>query len=155
MRAALRIFNKEIMDKITQINFNLEEAVKDYFEGLWPGMETPEQCNTEMHFTPPAIMRLVTHFYELRKQAKQEPEGLDEAAKRNAGLNFDREMECDSFWHDVETFKAGVEWTFGQFDKEAVEGVAEELYRDDVIHCTIGVRACFKPGEEVYVIRKK
>ena len=46
-------------------HINLEDAVKDYFQGLWPGMETPEQCNTDMHFTPPAIMRLVTHFYEL------------------------------------------------------------------------------------------
>ena len=43
----------------------LEEEVKNYFQGHWPGMETVEQCNTDMHFTPPAIMRLAEHFYEL------------------------------------------------------------------------------------------
>ena len=47
---------------------DLEEAVKDYFQGFWPGMETAEQCNADMHFTPPAIMRLVQHFYELGNQ---------------------------------------------------------------------------------------
>lgn len=44
---------------------NLESAIKEYFQGLWPGTETAEQCNTDMHFTPPAIMRLAKHFYEL------------------------------------------------------------------------------------------
>ena len=43
----------------------INEAIKDYFKGLWPGTETAEQCNTDMHFTPPAIMRLANHFYEL------------------------------------------------------------------------------------------
>ena len=40
----------------------LEKAVVDYFEGYWPGMETAEQCNTDLRFTPPAIMRLARHF---------------------------------------------------------------------------------------------
>ena len=44
---------------------SLESAIKEYFQGLWPGTETAEQCNTDMHFTPPAIMRLAKHFYEL------------------------------------------------------------------------------------------
>ena len=43
----------------------IEMFVKEYFQGLWPGTETAEQCNTDMHFTPPAIMRLAKHFYEL------------------------------------------------------------------------------------------
>lgn len=42
----------------------LEEEIKRYFQGLWPGMETAEQCNTDMRFTPPAIMRLARHFAE-------------------------------------------------------------------------------------------
>ena len=49
---------------------DLEEDVKKYFGGLWPGIETAEQCNTDMHFTPLAIMRLVNHFYELGKKEK-------------------------------------------------------------------------------------
>lgn len=44
------------------IPVELERAVVDYFEGYWPGMETAEQCNTDLHFTPPAIMRLARHF---------------------------------------------------------------------------------------------
>jgi len=51
---------------------DLEEDVKKYFGGLWPGIETPEQCNTDMHFTPPAIMRLVKYAYELGFNARKE-----------------------------------------------------------------------------------
>lgn len=46
---------------------NLEDKVKEYFQGHWPGTETPEQCNTTLSFTPLAIMRMVKHFYELGK----------------------------------------------------------------------------------------
>lgn len=49
---------------------DLTTEVEKYFQGLWPGMETAEQCNTDMHFTPPAIMRLAHHFYELGKKSK-------------------------------------------------------------------------------------
>lgn len=49
---------------------DLDEEVEKYFQGLWPGMETAEQCNTDMHFTPPAIMRLASHFYELGRNTK-------------------------------------------------------------------------------------
>lgn len=51
---------------------DLEKEVEKYFQGYWPGMETAEQCNTDMHFTPPAIMRLARHFYELGKTSKDE-----------------------------------------------------------------------------------
>lgn len=47
---------------------DLEEEIKNYFEGLWPGTETAEQCNTDLHFTPPAIIRLVRHFTEWQYQ---------------------------------------------------------------------------------------
>lgn len=40
----------------------LEEEVKNYFQGYFPGTETAEQCNTDLHFTPPAIIRLARHF---------------------------------------------------------------------------------------------
>lgn len=44
---------------------DIEKKIEEYFQGLWPGSETPEQCNTNMSFTPPAIMRLAEHFYNL------------------------------------------------------------------------------------------
>lgn len=53
-----------------QQEVDLDKEVDNYFQGLWPGMETPEQCNTDMHFTPPAIMRMARHFYELGKNSK-------------------------------------------------------------------------------------
>ena len=34
--------------KATKIEIEIEK----YFQGHWPGMETPEQCNTSMSFTP-------------------------------------------------------------------------------------------------------
>lgn len=39
--------------------------------------------------------------------------------------------------------------------EDAVEGEAEELYNDGEIHCTVGVGTYFKPGDEVYVIKKE
>lgn len=50
---------------------DLESEIEKYFQGLWPGMKTAEQCNTDLHFTPPAIMRLARHFYELGKKSKE------------------------------------------------------------------------------------
>lgn len=59
---------KSALKKCEEVD--LEKEIEIYFQGLWPGMETAEQCNTDMHFTPPAIMRLARHFYELGKNAK-------------------------------------------------------------------------------------
>ena len=47
---------------------SLEEEVKNYFQGYWPGTETVEQCNTDLHFTPPAIIRFARHFAEWQKE---------------------------------------------------------------------------------------
>ena len=47
----------------------IREELENYFHGLWPGMDTEEQCNTDLHFTPPAIFRLAKHFYEFGKKA--------------------------------------------------------------------------------------
>ena len=69
---------KEILSSIDSLQkeepteIDLEKEVEKYFQGYWPGMETAEQCNTDMHFTPLAIMRLVKYFYELGKEASNE-----------------------------------------------------------------------------------
>ena len=55
-----------------QPEVDLEKEVEEYFQGYWPGMETTEQCNTDMHCTPPAIMRMIKHFYELGLNARKE-----------------------------------------------------------------------------------
>jgi len=44
---------------------DIEEELKKYFQGYWPGTETAEQCNTDLHFTPLAIVRLVEHFWHI------------------------------------------------------------------------------------------
>lgn len=67
---ALLNFIASLPDEPATEEVHLEEEVVKYFEGLWPGMETAEQCNNNMSFTPPAIMRLVEHFYSLGKQSK-------------------------------------------------------------------------------------
>ena len=46
----------------------LEEEVKNHFQGYLPGTETAEQCNTDLHFTPPAIIRLARHFAQWQKE---------------------------------------------------------------------------------------
>ncbi len=60
MLAECRGYDEEKSEKPMQDE--LEKAVVDYFEGYWPGMDTAEQCNTDLRFTPPAIMRLARHF---------------------------------------------------------------------------------------------
>lgn len=90
----------------------LDKAIKDYFQGLWPGTETAEQCNTDMHFTPPAIMRLAEHFYSLGKESKVSIEGLDEAAEEYR-KNDDAKYPCDQCL--VNTFKAGAKWMAEQY----------------------------------------
>lgn len=58
--------------KQEQPKMDLEKEIQKYFQGYWPGMETSEQCNTDMHFTPPAIMRLAEYFYKLGLNARKE-----------------------------------------------------------------------------------
>lgn len=55
---------KENLDSFTDKPRELEKEINNYFEGLWPGTETAEQCNTDLHFTPLAIIRLASHFAE-------------------------------------------------------------------------------------------
>lgn len=59
-------------EQLEQQEVDLEKEIIDYFQGMWPGTETAEQCNTDMHFTPLAITRMVKHFYELRLKARKE-----------------------------------------------------------------------------------
>ena len=59
------------MNRQEQPEIDLETEIINYFQGLWPGIETPEQCNTDMHFTPSAIMRLARYFYELGINARK------------------------------------------------------------------------------------
>ena len=69
MADALDLF-EQFLDTLSEepVSEDLEEEVKNYFEGYWPGTDTPEQCNTDLHFTPPAILRLARHFSEWQKE---------------------------------------------------------------------------------------
>lgn len=69
---ACEMYGKWKIVKQEQPEVDLEKEIQKYFQGHWPGMETPEQCNTDMHFTPPAIMRLVKYAYELGLNARKE-----------------------------------------------------------------------------------
>lgn len=52
-------------------------------------------------------------------------------------------------------FVNGARWQKQQMLEEAVDGLVEELYNDGESQCTVGVGTYFKPGEEVYVIKKE
>lgn len=115
----------------------LERAVVDYFEGYWPGMETAEQCNTDLHFTPPAIMRLARHFYELgcrrtaekydeieyKRQRADVCEGLEEEIERYIPTSLAIKFPTT----DIETIKSDIRYIarhFAQWQKE--QKVCEE-----------------------------
>lgn len=117
----------------------LEKEIDNYFEGLWPGTETAEQCNTDLHFTPPAIMRLASHFAEWGAKCKEslqvqetckenqdsftdEPKDLEEAAneyseKHGFRVPYDG---SNNFYDEVdvkaskEGFIAGAKWELNQ-----------------------------------------
>ena len=108
---------KKFLDTFKEEPLELNEAVKEYFQGLWPGMETAEQCNTNMHFTPPAIMRLAEYFYNLGKESKSSIDGLDEVAEEYAhkDKNYTAWLEDEIYFVDdtiliEKAFKAGAEW---------------------------------------------
>jgi len=110
---------------------NVEEAVKEYFQGYWPGIETTEQCNTDMHFTPPAIMRLAQHFYELGKQSNHTADGkVEEAAEEYRRESFKKSVmpqidgPANEYGGSIkDAFIAGAEWQKKQMMKDAVDGI--------------------------------
>lgn len=107
----------EIADKWEEEDKVLEELIK-YFQGLWPGMETANQCNTDMHFTPPAIMRLVRHFAEWgAEHAKKETpvsEDLEEATARYGSGYCDIGLRRTAEFG----FKSGAEWQKSQMIRD-------------------------------------
>lgn len=143
----------------------LERAVVDYFEGYWPGMETAEQCNTDLHFTPPAIMRLARHFYELgcrrtaekydeieykRQRAEESvPKDLEEAAENYAELLPQGRV---SKKYSAIDFIAGAKWQKEQMMSEAVEGeVVKDISNKLAVTAKINLDG-FKFGQKVRII---
>jgi len=110
---------------------NVEGAVKEYFGEHWPGIETAEQCNTDMHFTPPAIMRLAQHFYELGKQSNHTADGkVEEAAEEYRRESFKKSVmpqidgPANEYGGSIkDAFIAGAEWQKKQMMNEAVDGI--------------------------------
>ena len=130
----------------------------------------------------PKIARYVAdHWWEMigeESTNKPTTEGLEEAADAHIRRVVDAAGHPGWDWEtqDVKDgFIAGAEWQYQKdrrefakikaktwcegFDAykqkmldEAVEGVAEELYNDGEIHCTVGVGTHFKPGDKVKVI---
>jgi len=122
---------------------DLEDKVKEYFQGLWPGMETAEQCNTSMSFTPLAIMRMVEHFYNLGKfDAKniQEVqkywylEGVNDKEHGNP-MQFVPDQE-DQVYNPVHLSVDELEAIRKQDYENGKKDILEELDKD-AIHCNV------------------
>lgn len=97
------------------------------------------------------------YTYSVMKAKEQTVGGLEEAAENYiAPIENDEGLDYINFnGRDIkDAFIAGAEWQKVKMMEEAVEGVAEELYNDGEPQCTVGVGTYFKPGEEVYVIKK-
>ena len=73
----------------------LEKEVIDYFQGMWPGIDS----NIPMSFMPPAIMRLIKHFTDWQYQkdrrefaklkAKEWMSGYDDAVSRFVKISYE------------------------------------------------------------------
>lgn len=102
---------------------DLKEEIKNYFEGLWPGTETAEQCNTDLHFTPPAIIRLARHFAEWQKQRDAE---LIEIAY-NDGITIGKTKQKEQLMNDSEEDALLLERAWLTLDGFGHEELAERL----------------------------
>jgi hypothetical protein len=81
-----------------QTEVDLEQEVISYFQGMWPGIDS----NMPMKFMPPAIMRLVKHFYGLGKE--QKPKVMQEVSD-----NVDK-LRAISTPAEEDWFKVAEEW---------------------------------------------
>jgi len=96
---------------------------------------------------------VIDEVYKILDSLEDEiPSELDEAAEKYLDGIFGEGKHQDFY---VQLFIAGSEWQKAKMMENAVEGVAEELYNDGEPQCTVGVGTYFKPGEEVYVIKKE
>lgn len=92
---------------------SIEEEITNYFHDFWPGTETAEQCNTDLHFTPLAILRLAEHF------AKWGADHFRDATKKIT-IN-DLEL-LHTFLYAVKNNKSGV-FTFTRLTDEQYQEV--------------------------------
>jgi len=144
---------------------NLEQELEAYHQGYWPKTNNGDES---LSYTPDAVRRMVMHFYELGKQAKQDaPEGLDEAIKSYVTPRLDKEYvaygehrqkQLSKFdAYDLEAaIEFGAEWAFGQghtFTQPVLtNGMGQTYVTFKFVYCESEV----EEGEEVIVqIRKK
>ena len=130
-RAVQRIFDGTDEDSLPEEplipsnSVGLEEEIDNYFEGLWPGTETAEQCNTDLHFTPPAIMRLARHFAEWGAKCKDSLQ-VQETCKENQDSFTDEPKEMS-----VEEAMAYLEEKIAKASK-SWEGVDVDKFLDEI-----------------------
>ena len=155
-RAVQRIFDGTDEDSLPEEplipsnSVGLEEEIDNYFEGLWPGTETAEQCNTDLHFTPPAIMRLARHFAEWGAKCKDSLQvqetckenqdsftSLDEVLKR---YNETKMKDNNLIWQDI---KKIVNIADAMLDdpkmRIAIQNHSEEEYYQKVLKAFLSV----------------
>lgn len=110
----------------------LEQAVKEYFRGHWPDTTTAEGCNTQMSFTPSAILRLARHIagWQYQKdrrefaklKAKEWMSGYDDAVSRFVKIPYTGER-----WFST----TNGEFIAGAIFEEAIPAGAEFYYKKE------------------------
>ena len=110
----------------------LDKKIEEYFQGQWPGTETSEQCNTNLTFTPPAIRRMVEHFYNLGKNER-------------LFHSDDLDVEIEKYFHNMELRgdTPGVPDEYiddTTVDKIARHFVTWEKNREENYHLSCGAR---------------
>lgn len=152
--------------------------VKDWLEKQKE--QKPWRVGANAYFTPEqkpegVYVDCTEHpeWYGMPSIEQKPAEWSEEDKKRISEIKFalyqlpssrqDAKVKCFKFLDSLRTRvsvnseKVSANWkpSKEQMLKDAVEGVAEELYNDGEIHCTVGVGTYFKPGDEVYVIKKE
>ena len=101
----------------------------------------------------------VSDHHEIEVEFRGEKVTINREFYRDGEMNYSTsEQDDNAIWSALRAWceKKGITpfELYPKLPEDAVEGVAEELYNDGESQCTVGVGTYFKPGEEVYVIKR-
>jgi len=133
----------------------IEKELEAYHQGYWPKTNNGDES---LSYTPDAVRRMVTHFYELGKQAKQDaPEGLDEAAVDGADTLLAKPKDYalaakSDYWNGAhDGFKAGAEWENWRILQGGIRGKVEKVKFDKILRIKLPGDTKLNVGDDILV----
>lgn len=148
-----------IVHESPEHRWNDHDVEFGYRDGFIAGAEWQKEHMFTHHEANESLEEAVTHQIEDDGNVDDfVRRGIDDIALRYAELGAKWQKKKDRETIELaeeHAILAGRVQMKEEMMKDAVEGEAEELYNDGESQCTVGVGTYFKPGDEVYVIKKE